>query len=166
MKIDKSIFHRYIPRVTDRRNSLRAFVLTVVLGVVALFVIGFIFVDFSAAADVVESAAEPIEYRGGYPEVHHVANLYVAGKYLDAIDLADSLLSETDRDSIPELHRRVLDGRNAARDYELIWVKINALVAMGHEQDALVILNSYVKIKGVYQQPALALKSEINPRIS
>lgn len=162
MKIDKRIFQRYIPRAADRNNSVRAFVLTVVLGIVALFVIGFLFIDFGEAEDVVESVAGPIDYKGGYPEVHRAADLYDAGKYMDAITHADSLLSENDRDSIPDLHRRILAARNAERDYELVWIKINSLVAMGHEQDAIPLLNSYIKIKGPYRQQALHLKSSLS----
>lgn len=161
MKIDKSIFHRYIPRIADRYNSVGAFVLTVVGGILVIFAMGIYMMCYETQKEDIESVAQTIHYDGAYPEVHRAANLYDAGKYVNAIALADSLIQENDRADIPELHRRAAESRNADRDYELTWVKINSLVGMGHEQDARLLLDSYVNIKGKYRKEAKELLGKI-----
>lgn len=159
--IDKSQFHKYIPRIPDRYNSVKAFVVTIVLGVIILFSIGFFYIWMSDSSEKIEELAQPITYKGGYPEVHRAVRLFDTGKYMDAIRMTDSLMN-ADRDAdLPELHKKAAAARNAGRDYELTWVKINSLVAMGHNGEAKQMLDTYVKTKGRYRKDAQALRTRM-----
>lgn len=97
-------------------------------------------------------------FRGGSYGVTEIQAMIDSAQYDKAIRAIDATLADTiiDPSFAPE-RQEYLRSLNANQEYELKWLKINALVKSNKTADAISILNEYITKDGVHQNEAKEL---------
>ncbi|MGM9815931.1 MAG: hypothetical protein ACI304_02585 [Lepagella sp.] len=101
-------------------------------------------------------------YRGGGNEIAMIETMIDSAKYGEALTAINTTMADTmiDPECTPE-RREYLKSLNDDRNYELEWVKIDLLIKMGNKEEAVKLLEDYVKVIGVHQDEAKKLLKQL-----
>ena len=108
-----------------------------------------------------ETTTAPV-YRGGAADVAEIQAMMDSAKYETALLAIEATMADTLIDpSVTPERQEYLRSLNASREYELNWLKINALVKSGKKGEAITLLKVYVKIDGNHRQEAQTLLNNL-----
>lgn len=116
-----------------------------------------IFLNRDIGDDYKVPSTAPI-YRGGSSDITEIQAMIDSAKYELALQAIEITLADTVIDpSYTSDRQDYLRNLNAKREYELIWLKINALIKSGRKTEAIPFLEKYVKTDGEHQKEAQTL---------
>lgn len=101
-------------------------------------------------------------YRGGSCDISEIQAMIDSLHYEMALQAIDVTLADTLIDpSYTSERQDYLRSLNANREYELIWLKINALAKSGKTTEAIPLLEEYVKKDGEHLKEAQTLLNDL-----
>lgn len=119
------------------------------------------FINRGVENDYRVTSTAPV-YRGGRCDIVEIQAMIYSSKYDEALQAIEVTLADTIIDSsfTPE-RKDYLRSLNTNREYELNWLKINALIHSGKKTEAIPLLREYVKKNGVHQNEALNFLNDL-----
>lgn len=106
----------------------------------------------------------PTVFRGGNFDMLEIQAMIDSGRYERALNAIEDALADMDIiDPSSSLERQeYLKTLNDYREYELTWLKIDALVKSDKKDEAITLLKEYVKLNGEHQAEAHKLLIKIS----
>lgn len=102
-------------------------------------------------------------FRGGSCDISEIQAMIDSAQYDKALQAIDITLADTIIDPTFSSERQeYLRSLNVNQEYELTWLKIDALVKSNRTDDALALLIVYVNKEGVHQNEAKELLKKIS----
>lgn len=115
------------------------------------------FMNRGGGNDYGVSSSAPV-YRGGSCEISEIQSMIDSKHYDDALKAIEATMADTIIDpSFTSERLDYLRSLNANREYELTWLKIDILVKTHKNEEAITLLEEYVKSDGVHQTEAKQL---------
>lgn len=112
-----------------------------------------------------ESSSDSPAIRGGIPDVDGIETLMSQGKYDMALAAIDVAMADTVIDGrLPRAEREYQRELLAYRNRELKWLRIQSLVELGREAEAVAMLRDYVKEQGPHRVDAEILLKQLVKR--
>lgn len=109
------------------------------------------------------TSSAPI-YRGGSCDISVIQFMIDSSHYEEALKAIDVTMVDTVviEPSFTSERQNYLRSLNADRKYELIWLKVNALVKSGRKTEAIPLLEEYVKVEKGHQKEAQTLLNDLS----
>lgn len=143
-------------------KRLRTYGISVAASIVVICAIGIgVYMNRSGDADYGITSSTPV-YRGGSANLGDIKAMIDSAQYQMALLAIDKTMADTIIDpTLPEERQEYLRSVNHNQEYELIWLKIQALISLGKKQEATVLLENYVQNEGTHQTEAKSLLKKI-----
>lgn len=102
-------------------------------------------------------------YRGGAADLSEISAMIDSAKYDEALGAIAISMADTtiDLSYTPERQQYLRD-LNKSRIYELKWMKIDVLIKSGRKNEAIKLLESFVKEEGVHKSEAKKLLKSLH----
>lgn len=141
----------------------RAYGISVAASVAVICGVGVgIFMNRGGDNDYGVTSTAPV-YRGGSCDISEIQAMIDAANYVEALQTIDATMADTVIDPSYTLERQeYLRSLNNNREYELTWLKIDVLVKTHKNQEAITLLEEYVKSDGVHQTKAKELLHKLS----